>query len=82
MRIAVPAMVYQQETIQVYECATVATTGTFLDPLSRVKHQLNTNLKVNNFATTIGVILSFEGGHSHCEGMQTSLHRKRWIASL
>ena len=77
-----PAIVYQQETMQVHECATVAATRTFLDPLSGVKHQLNTNLKVNNFATTIVGSLSYEGGHSHCEGMQTSLHGKKMVSLL
>ena len=47
------AMVYQQETIQVNECANMALTGTFLDLVSGTKHQLNTNLETNNFATTV-----------------------------
>ena len=38
VRIAAPTMVYQQDTIQVHKWATMAATGTFLDPLSRVKH--------------------------------------------
>ena len=37
--IVTPAMLYQQETIQMQECATMAATGIFLDPVPRVKHQ-------------------------------------------
>ena len=69
VRVATPAMVYQQETMQVHECAMMATAGMFLDPLSRVNHQLNTDIKVNNFATTVMGSLTYEGGHFHCEGM-------------
>ena len=58
----------------------MATTGTFLDLLSRVKHQLNTNIEVNNFATTVIGSLTYEGGHSHCEGMQTSLNGKKMVS--
>ena len=75
-------MVYQQETMQVHECAALAATGTFLDPLSRVKHQLSTNLEVNNIAFPIMGSLSYEGGHSHCKGMQTSLHGRKMVSLL
>ena len=82
IRIAAPAMVYQQETMLVHECATMATTGTFLDPVPRVKHQQNTNLEVNNFDTTVVGTISYDGGHSHCEGMQTSLNGHKMVSLL
>ena len=80
VRIAAPAMVYQQETVQVHECTMMAATGMFLDPLSGVKHQLNTIIEVNNFATTVVGSLTYEGGHSHCEGMQTSLNGRMMVS--
>ena len=52
----------------------------FLDPLSRVKHQLNTNLEVNHFATTVMDSLTYEGGHSHWEGMQTSWNQNKMVS--
>ena len=82
VRVATPTIVYQQETLQVHECAALASTGTFVDPLSRATHQLNTNLEVNNFATTVLGTLSYEGGHSHLEGIQTSLHGKKMDSLL
>ena len=42
VRIAAPAMVYQQETVQVHECAAMASTRISQDPVSRTKHCLNT----------------------------------------
>ena len=33
VEIVTPAMLYQQETIQMQECATMASTGIFLDPV-------------------------------------------------
>ena len=77
MRIAAPAMVYQQEAVQVHKCAAMASTGIFQDPVPRTKHLLNTKLKVNNFTSTVMGSLMYEGGHSHCEGMDISINGKR-----
>ena len=43
----------------------------------RMKHHLNPKLKVNNFASTVVGSLTYEGGHSHCEGMDMSLNGRR-----
>ena len=63
VRIAAPPMVYQQEILQVHECATAANTGIFEDPISRIRHNLNTNLDVNNFQSTVVGSLTYEGAH-------------------
>ena len=48
---------------------------TFLDPLSGLKHQLNTNMDVNNFTTTVvGTLLS------HYGGVQMSLNGKKMVS--
>ena len=80
--IAALFMVYQQETMQVHECASIAATGTVLDPVYRVKHQQNTNQEVSNFDTPVVDTISYEGGHSHCKGMQTSLNRNKMVSLL
>ena len=72
-----PAMVYQHETIQVQKCATTASTGVFKDPMSRTKHRLNPKLEVNNFASTVLGSLTYEGRHSHCDGMDSSINGRR-----
>ena len=56
------------------ECATMAATGIFLDPVPRMKHQQNTIREVSNFDTTVLGPTSYEGGHSYCKGMQMSLN--------
>ena len=78
VRIAAPAIVYQLETIQVHECVNMAATEKFTDLVSGARHELNTNLETNNFATTVVGTISYEGNHSYCEGMQASLngHKK------
>ena len=75
-------MVYQQENMQMHEFATMAVTWMFLDPVSGTKHQLNTNLKVNNFATTVVDTILYEGGHSHWEGMETNLNGYKMVSLL
>ena len=78
--IVAPAMVYQQETIQVHEGVTMAATGTLMDPVSKVKHQQNTNWEVSNFDTTVVGTISYEGGHFHCKGMQTSWNGHKMVS--
>ena len=77
VRIDAPAMVYQHETIQVQECATTVSTGVFKDPMSRTKHCLNPKLEVNNFASTVLGSLTYEGRHSHFDGMDSSINSRR-----
>ena len=64
LKIAAPAMVYQQETVQVHECAAMASTGIFQVPVSRTEHLLNTKLEDNNFTCTVMGSLTYEGRHS------------------
>ena len=80
MTIVAPAIVYQQETIQVHEGATMAATGTLMDPVSGVKHQQNTNWEVSNFDTTVVGTISYEDGHFHCKGMQTSWNGHKMVS--
>ena len=77
VRITAPAIVYQHKILQVYECATVANTGIFEDPVSRIRHHLNTNLEVNNFQSTVVGSLTYEGAHSHCNGMDSHIDGNR-----
>ena len=81
MRITVPARVYCQEIIQVHECAVMASSGIFKDPMTRTRHRLNTNLEVNNFDSMVVGSLMYKGGHSHYEGMDTSVNGRR-VSSL
>ena len=77
VRIAAPAMVYRHETIQVHECAAIASRGVFEDPKSRTRHHLNPKLEVNNFQSMVVGSLTYEGRHSHCDGMDSSINGRR-----
>ena len=43
-----------------------------MDPKSGAKHELNTKLEINNFATTVVGTLSYDDSHSFCQRMQVS----------
>ena len=58
----------------------MAATRISLDPVPGVKHQQNTNWEVSNFYTTAVGTTSYEGGHSHCEGMQTSWNGHKMVS--
>ena len=75
VRIAAPAAIYQQESVPVSECAIMELTGTFRDPLTRIRHQLNQSLETNYFATTVVGELTYNEGHSHCKGTYGSVGR-------
>ena len=53
VRITTPAKIYQHGILQVHECSTAANTRIFVDPKSRIRHQLNAILEVNNFQPTV-----------------------------
>ena len=57
------------------ECAIMELTGTFRDPLTRMKHQLNHSLETNYFATTVVGELTYSEGHSHCKGTHANVGR-------
>ena len=82
MRIAAPAMVYQQETIPVRECAIMNPTGIFRDPLFRVKHRLNSSIETNHFTTTVVGSLTYKGGHSHCEGRDVHVNGECMVSLM
>ena len=66
----------------VRECAIMDLTGIFGDPLSRVKHRLNSSIETNHFiATTIG-LLTYKGGHSHCEGRDAHVSGEHMVSLL
>ena len=69
--------IYQHEILQVHECSKAANTGKFIDPISRIRHQLNTNLEVNNFQSTVIGSLSYNRLHSHCIGMDSDVDSNR-----
>ena len=69
--------VYQRETIQVHDCANLAATGTFMDPKSGAKHNLNTKLEINHFSTTVVGSISYDNSHVFCQGMQANLNGHR-----
>ena len=73
--VAAPLKVYQHETIQVHDCASMSATGTFIDPdpKSGAKHELNTKLEINHFSTTVVGAISYDDSHSFCQGMQAIL---------
>ena len=48
--------------------------GTFTDPTSRAKHELNTKLEINHFATTVVGAILYDDSHSFCQGMQANLN--------
>ena len=73
MRIATLAAIYQQENVPVSECAIMELTGTFRDPLTRIRHQLKQSMETNYFATTVVGKLTYNEGHSHCQGTYGSL---------
>ena len=75
MRIAAPAAIYQQGSLPVRECAIMELTGTFRDPLTRIRHQLNQSLETNYFATTVVGELTYTEGHSHCKRTYGSVGR-------
>ena len=77
VRVAAPPEVYQRETIQVYDCANLAATGTFMDPKSGAKHDLNTKLEINHFSTTVVGSISYDNSHVFCQGMQANLNGHR-----
>ena len=77
VRVAAPPEVYQSETIQVHDCANLAATGTFMDPKSGAKHDLNTKLEINHFSTTVVGSISYNNSHVFCQGMQANLNRHR-----
>ena len=81
VRITMPVRVYHQEVTQVHECAAMASSGIFEDPMTRTRQSLNTNLEVNNFDTTVVGSLSYNGRHSHCKGMVSSVNGRR-VSSL
>ena len=74
VRLAAPPEVYQSETIQVHDCANLAATGTFTDPKSGAKHDLNTKLEINHFSTTVVGTISYDDSHLHCQGIQANLN--------
>ena len=74
---AAPPEVYQSETMQVHDCANLAAMGTFMDPKSGAKHDLNTKLEINHFSTTVIGALYYDNSHSFCQGMQANLNRHR-----
>ena len=63
VRVAAPPEDYQRETIQVHDCANLAATGTFMDPKSGAKHNLNTKLEINHFSTTMVGTISYYNSH-------------------
>ena len=69
--------IYQHEILQVHECSKAANTGKFIDPISRIRHQLNANLEVNNFQSTVIGSLSYNRLHSHCIGMDSDMDSNR-----
>ena len=71
---AAPPEVYQSETIQVHDCASLSARGTFTDPKSGARHDLNTKLEINHFSTTVVETISYDNCHSHCQGMQANLN--------
>ena len=73
VRVAAPPEVYQSETIQVHDCTNLAATGTFMDPKSGAKHDLNTKLEINHFSTTVVGTISYDNSHSFCQRMQANL---------
>ena len=81
VRTTAPARVYHQEVTQVHKCTAMATSGIFEDPETRKRHTLNTNLEVNHFDTTVVGSLSYDSGHSHCQGMDSSIEGRR-VSSL
>ena len=48
--------------------------GTFMDPKSGAKYDLNTKLEINHFSTTVMGALSYDNSHSFCQGMQANLN--------
>ena len=69
--------VYQSEKMQVHDCANLAATGTFMNPKSGAKHDLNTKLEINHFSTTVIGALSYDNSHSFCQGMQANINGHR-----
>ena len=57
------------------ECAIMELTGTFRDPLTRIRHQLNHSVETNYFTTTVVGELTYSEGHSHCKGTHASIGR-------
>ena len=50
------------------ECAIIELTGTFRDPLTRIRYRLNHSVETNYFTTTVVGELTYSEGHSHCKG--------------
>ena len=81
---AAPSKVYQSETIQVHDCTSLSATGTFIDPKSGAKHDLNTKLEINHFSTTVVGSISYDNSHVFCQGMQANLngHRMDYLLAM
>ena len=82
MRIAAPAAINHQETLPVREFAIMDLTGTFRDPLSREKHQLNHSIETNYFTTAVVGSLTYEKGHAHCKGSNVSINGEHMMSLL
>ena len=52
----------------------MSATGTFIDPKSGAKYELNTKLEINHFSTTVVGAISYDDSHSFCQGMQVNLN--------
>ena len=63
--------------LQVHECFTATYTNVFFDPTSRIQHDLNPNLEVNYFQSTVEGSLSYDGSHAHCLGMDSHVDGHR-----
>ena len=77
-----PAMVHQQETVPVRECAIMDLTGIFRDPLTRAEHRLNSSTGVNRFKATVIGSVTYKGGHSHCVGEDWRVSGKHMVSLL